>query len=137
MAESNLHLTLVPDLHDPPVPSEASQQELEKFRDSLQAGGIPSSYGVQLRESAEGAAILQGDFTIRLLTALGPVLGTAAGAWLHARCGRTVRLKVGEFEGEAQTVQELQHLVQLADEYERQHRRDQRRRSPLPRRRRS
>jgi hypothetical protein len=42
------------------------------------------------------------------------LIGTFVGAWLHARYGRRVRLKVGELEAEAQTVKEVERLLALA-----------------------
>ncbi len=57
-----------------------------------------------------------GKIIITIAVALGPTLGTALGAWLHARYGRKVRLKIGEIEAEAQTPEEVEKLILQAVE---------------------
>jgi hypothetical protein len=46
------------------------------------------------------------------------VIAAAAGAWLHARYGRKVRLKVGDIEAEAQTEKQVQRLLEQAEEFQ-------------------
>jgi hypothetical protein len=45
-----------------------------------------------------------------------PVLGTIIGAWLGAHNSRKVRIKVGDIEAEAGTVEELERLLTRAQE---------------------
>ncbi len=52
-----------------------------------------------------------GSLPLAVAAALGPTLGAALGAWLHARYGRKVRLKIGEIEAEAQTPEEVEKLI--------------------------
>ena len=47
---------------------------------------------------------------------MGPVVTAAAGAWLHAKYGRKVRLKIGDIEAEAQSVEEVEKLIARAQE---------------------
>jgi hypothetical protein len=68
---------------------------------------------VQLRPHYQFEGI---NIDLRLVTALGPVIGGVAGAWFHARYGRKVRLKVGELEAEAQTIEEVEKLLERAQE---------------------
>jgi len=57
------------------------------------------------------------DFVKTLLQALPSLgLGGVFGVWLQARSGRRVRLKVGEIEVEAQTVEEVERLLACAQE---------------------
>ena len=43
-------------------------------------------------------------------------LATALGAWLHAHYGGKVRIKVGDIEAEARTVEELESVLAKAQE---------------------
>ena len=51
-------------------------------------------------------------------------LAGLAGAWLHARYGRKVRLKIspdGTIEVDVPTMKQLREALQLADEYQHNH----------------
>jgi hypothetical protein len=67
-------------------------------------------------------------FTVATVIAFVPALVSLAGlagAWLHDRYGRRVRLKIsseGSIEVEAQTTKQLREVLQIADEYQRKHR---------------
>jgi hypothetical protein len=65
-------------------------------------------------------------FTLAAAIALVPTLvplSGLAGAWLNARYGRKVRLKISAegIEVEAQTIRQMREALQLADEYQRTH----------------
>lgn len=61
-----------------------------------------------------------GEFFIKVGPTVWPILGTAIGAWLHARYGRKVRLKVGDVEAEAETVGEVEkHLAKAQEIHQR------------------
>jgi len=114
--EINLRLFPGPDdktLGDDP----AYQNELEQFEQSLSSQGLEVSRLIELRESAEAAPTLS-SFVIALAPTVGTVLSAAVGAWLHARYGRKVRLKIGEVEAEAQTVAEVETLLKRAAEFQ-------------------
>lgn len=60
---------------------------------------------------------LSGEFLLRVLQTLGSAgLGGIIGGWLRAKHGRRVWLKVGDIEAAAQTVEELERLLKLAEE---------------------
>jgi hypothetical protein len=52
-----------------------------------------------------------------VVASLAPVLGGLIGAWLQAKYRRKVRLKIGEIEAEAQTVEEVEKLFRRAEEF--------------------
>ena len=55
-----------------------------------------------------------------LIPALGlvvPALSAAVGAWLHARYGQ-VRLKIGDIEAVAQSVEEVETLIARAQQFQ-------------------
>ena len=112
-----LDLSLIPASDDPPFAGGAEyQKQLWIFEKSLkQDKGLVVDSGMEAFLSAQGGIFL-GDFSIKIIAILGPFLVTAVGAWLHGRYGRKVRLKVGEIEAEAQTVEEVEKLLKRAEE---------------------
>ena len=109
-----LKLTLIRAADDPPLRSSEYQKGLHDFADSLGTAGFKVSVTLELIEAAGGAgpATYLGDFMIELARSpLVVVIGTAVGAWLHARYGRKVRLRMGDIEAEAQTAEEVERLL--------------------------
>jgi hypothetical protein len=92
----------------------------------LLALGLDVRVSIELRESGVPetlAAVVSpylGDFMIKFAATAGPALGTLIGAWLHARYGRKVRLKIGDIEAEAQSVEEVEKLLQQAEQFQQQ-----------------
>lgn len=93
--------------------SEEGQGEVERFADALRRRNLP----VTAIAIGSGPGILTGQF----LVALGPpvieALAAVAGAWVQARYGRKVRLKVGDIEAEARTTEEVETLLRRAVEF--------------------
>lgn len=117
-----LVLSLIPSDADPPVRSRQYQRELEQFHDALSGHGVKVSSLVHLEESVNPETPYLGTFTVEFVKTLVPlagVIGAAVGAWLHARMGRKVRLKIGEIEAEAQTIEEVQELLNRARKFQR------------------
>lgn len=122
MDAPELQLTLIPAPDDPRLKSSAYQAELRQLEQDLQSKGIQASALFEVREAwtpVPMPAPYLGDFFIKLTTAIGPVLGAVVGAWLHARYGRKVRLKIGDIEAEAQTAEEVEKLLARAQEIQR------------------
>ena len=88
-----------------PRPLEQSPRPLEQVH-TRDAEGPPGLHMPQI----------YADYIIKLSAAVGPAIGTALGAWLHARYGRKVRIKVGDIEAEAQTPEELEKLLDKVQE---------------------
>src|SRR6185312_15222760 len=107
MKSEKLTLQLLPSVEDKPLRSTEYQAALSKFAEQLQAHGLNPSMGMHFEESADSHSFLLGSFTIGLGKAIALPVCTAVGAWLHAKYGRRVRLKIGELEAEAQTVEEV------------------------------
>lgn len=116
MDAPELKLTLIPAPDDPSLKAPEYQAGLRQFKQSLNSQGV-EVIAVEIHEfSAIGFSGAAGEYSIKLAAIVGPVLGTAIGAWLHARYGRKVRLKIGEVEAEAQTVEEVEKLLDRAQE---------------------
>ena len=112
-----LRLSLIPAPEDPTVYNANYQKELREFKQSLQGQGLLVDFGRQLLGSWEGGFFLLGDFLVKFLEKLGPLgLAGIAGAWIQAKNGRKVRLKVGDLEAEAQSVEEVERLLVRAQE---------------------
>ncbi|MFZ0963427.1 MAG: hypothetical protein WAO35_21410 [Terriglobia bacterium] len=109
---TELHLTLIGAPDDPPlVPINAKyQNELESFSRAVEAQGLEISSYRRCLESGGGGDYLVGEFLIKVVPPLLSVVG-AIGAWLKNNHGRRVRLKVGEIEAEAPTVEEVEKLL--------------------------
>ncbi len=105
---------------DPPVNDRAFQKELSQFGASLRDAGIRYSQRAMAFDSvdAHGYGLPEFIFAIKDIgTPLVGALGAVAGAFLHAKYGRKVRLKIGEDEAEAQSVAEIEQLLKIAAKY--------------------
>lgn len=116
--ELRLILKRAPD--DRPLVNREYQKELADFYKSLRAAGIQCSSQPFAFDAADGGGGLSGEFTLMASAIASFVTGGAGvlGAWLHARYGRKVRLKIGEIEAEAQTVAEVEKLLKHAEEFQ-------------------
>lgn len=113
--ELELHLIAAPE--DGPSWEHEYQFELFYLNHRLDVGGVEYAFLVEgpgCKGPVEAAAL--GEWFIRLTAAAGPVIGTVVGAWLHARYGRKVRLKIGDIEAEAQSMAEVEQLLARAQE---------------------
>jgi hypothetical protein len=86
------------------------------------AQGFKVSIIIELIEASgvesQGMAICLG-FVIELARSpLAGVIAATLGAWLHARYGRKVRLKIGDIEAEAQSEKQVQRLLEQAEEFQ-------------------
>src|SRR4051794_21428092 len=112
MAKSyDLTLTLVPAADDPEFLSPSGQRLLNDFYLSLHQQHIEVAYEAELREGGGATGWYLGEFFINLAAATGPVIGAAIGAWLQARYGRKVRVKIGDIEAEAHSAEEVEKLL--------------------------
>jgi len=111
---------LVRTADDPPVNDPAFQRELSQFGASLRTAGIPYSQRAMAFDSADalGYSLPEFIFAIKdIATPLIGALGVVAGAFVQARYGRKVRLKIGDDEAEARTTAELEELWSIAAKY--------------------
>ena len=113
-----LAVTLLPGQDDPPLFDREYQDQLREFGLSRHPPGVEISSTLRIQASAGSENLYVGDFIIKFVSALGPVVCAMLAAWLHARKGRKVRLKCGEIEAEAQTVDDVQRLLELAAQAE-------------------
>lgn len=103
-------LTFVPANNDPFWNSPAYQDGLLGVQRDLERLDPGTRSLALLMESAESSALLHGIFTVTVDKVL-PLAGTAVASWLAGRQGRKVRLKVGDIEAEAGSVEEIDQLL--------------------------
>lgn len=108
-------LELIPASTDPPLRSSEYQADLRKFSDALQATHAKVSFRMFMQEAVGAQSFLLGGFTIEDLKSVALVIGPIIGAWVQARYGRKVRLKIGDVEAEARTVTEVEELLKRAE----------------------
>jgi hypothetical protein len=107
---------------DPPLRSKVYQEELHALAEALKSEGFTVGATIELIEAAGGnsqdMATYLGLIVQLAHSPLAGVVATAVGAWLHARYGRKVRLKIGDIEAEAQTEKQLRSLLKQAEDYQ-------------------
>lgn len=111
----NLNLAFVAGPDDPEYKDPAYQQELHGIQEELKALGNKVQARANFQKAASGGSWLTGDFLMQL-SALGTPLGTLFGVWITAKLGRKVKIKVGDIEVEAGTMNEVDHLLDRARE---------------------
>ena len=90
------------------------QEELDAFVSSLDAAGVEYSQRSVSLHSVGASDWPIGEFALSFGMGALPALTGLAGAWIQARYGRKVRIKVGDVEAEASTVEEIERLLELA-----------------------
>lgn len=99
----------------------AFQDELSRFGDGLRATGIPYSQTAIAMDSVDAHGFPLPEFIVAMKV-LGPPAVTAiagyATAWIQARNGRKVRLRIGDVEAEARTVAEITELLGRAASFQ-------------------
>jgi hypothetical protein len=91
------------------------QQELRAFEKAFNDQGVPVDSERALAKMA-GGPFLSGEFVLKVADKIGPPLIAGVAGWLHGRAGRKVRLKVGDIEAEAPTIEEVEKLLDRAQE---------------------
>jgi len=112
-------ISFVPGPEDRALGGDDYQHELGDLLAVLRSEKVLITTRMQFRDAVGADAIGLGQFSIEALKVLGPLASAAFGAWLHKRYGRKVRIKIGEIEAEAQSVAEIEQLLQQAANFER------------------
>jgi hypothetical protein len=112
MAEDEIEVVLSRAPDDPPRNDPAFRKELSTFSKVLHDNGVSFSTRGMAFDSADGGGFVTlGEYVIPLATGVLGFLGTACIAWLRGRYGRKVRIKIGEVEAEARSVEEIDALL--------------------------
>jgi hypothetical protein len=107
-AEIEVVLERAPD--DPDVHAPEFQSELGAFYDQADRDELPLvAYGAEWHVHPE--------FVLTLVPAAIAGVAALCGAWVQARYGRKVRLKIGDMEAEGRSVEEIEALLQKAKQF--------------------
>ncbi len=114
--KAEVHLLPGPD--DPAVKDERFQADLSQFAKGLRDAKIEHTQRVMFFDSGNALGFPLPEFDILLNPAIvGPLCGLL-GAWLHARYGRRVRIKIGDVEAEGRDLSEIDALLKRAEKYQ-------------------
>lgn len=117
MENAPLKVKLLPASDEGPRGEPEYQKALADFAASLRSQGVEVSPRYYALDAAGGGGGLSGEFTViagataALLAAVRPCLVE----WIKGRYGRKAKLKIGDVEAEAQTVEEVEKLIKLAE----------------------
>ena len=108
-----IELQRAPD--DPRVNDPKFQEELNGFAKSLRVTGVTASQRAVAFDSADALGYPLAEFVIKTLApTLIPAAAGVCGAWVQARYGRRIRIKVGDIEAEAHSAEEVERLLMTA-----------------------
>ena len=103
---------------DPLVNDTNFQQELSQFSESLRDAGLQFSQLALALDAVDGGGYRLPEFVVALQNVLRPAViapvATLCGAWLQARFGRKVLLKIGDIEADGRSVEEIEALLKRA-----------------------
>ena len=91
------------------------QEELREFSQSLLTAGVTFSQRAMAFDSVDALGFPLAEFVIKTISpAVIPAAAVVCGAWVQARYGRKVRLKIGDIEAEGRTTAEIEDLLRQA-----------------------
>jgi hypothetical protein len=103
---------------EPPVNSADFQIELRTFSASLRASGVNASQRAFAMDAADGGGFPLPEFALDLLKTSAAPIAALCGAWLQAKFGRKLKLKIGDIEVEASSEKEIQALLERAKSFQ-------------------
>lgn len=109
--QERVTLILVAAPDDSAVADPEYQRGLRAVSGALRDAGILSAQRRMTFDADGAAGYSVGQYIISLAPVAGPVIGVAVGAWITARSGRKLRIKVGDIEMEANSPAEIDHLM--------------------------
>ncbi|WP_145255564.1 hypothetical protein [Pseudomonas sp. DE0157] len=98
----------------PSITDPAYQRDLSAVSAARREAGILSAQRRMTFDADGATGYSVGQYIISLASVAGPVIGVAVGAWITARWGRKLRIKVGDIEPEAPSPAEIENLVAQA-----------------------
>jgi hypothetical protein len=111
MQSALVHLSLIPAPGEQRIASGPLQFEFGRFRNFLHVRGVRASTPMFYRDADGDAGGYVGEFVIPLVSAIEPPLETIFVAWLQARFGRRVNLRIGDDQVEARSVEEARTFL--------------------------
>ncbi len=109
-----LYLVSAPD--DPPTFSTEYQTEMRQVIAALHANKVEADAPFMTMDSVDATGGYIGEIVVPLVTAFAPVFTGIMGAWVQSRFGRKFRLKDGDIEVEAPSLEGVKELHAMAVE---------------------
>lgn len=123
MADERVSIFLIAAEGEPPLSDARRQKELSAFADAARDRGLALSSRIYVRDNAPegmlgfGTALQLGEYMVPLATAGIASISTLVGVWLKGRSDRNVRIKVGDIEAEAATIEDVERLLRTAKDF--------------------
>jgi hypothetical protein len=118
-------IELVAEPNEPAADDASFQAELREFGRTLSQANVDHSQLAIAFDSVESMGYPLPEFVVGLQALATPAalsaLSGALGAWLQARYGRKVRLKIGDIEAEGRSLAEVEKLLALAAKFKDAH----------------
>ncbi len=100
---------------EPPISDKETQQQLSQFGIGLRTENLHFSQRALALDAVDAHGYPLAEFVLKDLGVPAvTAVATLAGVWINARLGRKVRVKAGEIEAEASTVEEAERLLAIA-----------------------
>lgn len=110
----SFRIKLLPSAGDGELFTPDCQAGVRAFFQQLRDTGVIAHPAAFTMDCAGASGCLVGEFVLPFAQIAGPAIGVAVAAWFQGRAGRKLRLKVGDIEVEATTMQELEQLLDQA-----------------------
>jgi hypothetical protein len=117
MNQNEVRIVLQRASDDPAVNAPEFQKELGGVSKSLHSANVKYTVRGMTFDSVDALGFQLPEFVVTLAPgAIGAVAGIC-GAWVQARYGRKVRLKIGDVEAEGRSVDEIASLLKRAADF--------------------
>jgi len=113
-ANPSFRIKLLPGDGDGELFAPECQAAVRAFFQQLRDAGVIAHPVAFTMDCAGAGGCLVGEFVLPFAQIAGAAIGVAVAAWFQGRAGRKLRLKVGNIEIEAATMQELEKLLDQA-----------------------
>ena len=119
MADDKIRIILQPASDDPAVNAPQFQEELRGVSKLLHSSGVTFSSRGMAFDSTDAVGYQLPEFLVRPGPAVITAVAAVCGAWVQARNGRKVWLKIGDgtVEAEGRTVEEIESLLKQAADF--------------------
>jgi len=116
--EGGVELCLERAPDDAGVGDPAFQEELGEFSKSLRATGMSFSQSIMVFDAVDGGGFPLPAYAVQLGVPFITGVAGLCGAWIQARYGRKVRLKIGDIEAEGRSIREIEALLERAEQFQ-------------------
>jgi hypothetical protein len=114
VATPSFRIKLIPSAEDGELFAAECQARVRAFFQQLRDAGVIAHPVAFTMDRGGTSGTLIGEFVLPFAQIAGAAIGMAVATWLQERAGRTLRVKVGNIEVAANTIHELDQLLDQA-----------------------